>query len=148
MLVQIKKKYPDTRTPEEKRKQRLKRIKTVRHMVIQAGEFGAPPPIVVEPGEEEKKAAQTAIVEALQAGANRRSPEQLVTLRTWAEGITFFQDNVHNAHLLGECCKVLECLTLKPGEVLFKQGDPGDAFICLIKGGVSILEGTVEVILT
>ena len=146
LLAQIQKKYPDTRTPEQNRKDCLKRIKTVRHMIFQQGEFGVPPPIVIEQSEDEKKAAQTAIVEALQAGANRRTPEQLATLRTWAKGITFFQDNVHNAHLLGECCKVLECLTLKAGEVLFKQGDPGDAFICLIKGGVSILEGPVEVV--
>ena len=65
-------------------------------------------------------------------------------LLKWAADIAFFQDNVHNHHLLKEICQQLECVTLSARETLFNEGDKGDSFYALIKGGVSIVEGPVS----
>ena len=147
LLEQIQQKYPDRRTDAEKRQSRLKRLKTIRHMnLASSGEFGEPPPVVVEPSEAEQQREMKALVDALRPGPNNRTDEQLRVLLDWADGIAFFQDNVHNLHLLGECCKVLESVELAPGEKLFNEGDKGDCFYALIEGAVSIVEGPVEVV--
>ena len=47
--------------------------------------------------------------------------------------------------LLLQCCRGLTLVELDKGVALYREGEPGDSFDCIITGSIAVLEGDTEV---
>ena len=53
--------------------------------------------------------------------------------------------NLSHAWFLLQCCRGLTLVELGKGAALYREGEPGDSFDCIITGTIAILEGGTEV---
>ena len=158
LLVAVLQRYPDADTAEEKLTRRLQAAKSVHLIQRQSSAFGA---FAKSPSLQDKSAAMQlnpevnevvgreqnihAVVEALRKAPFSRSLEQERTVLAWAMTVKFFQEEVKSDKLRRECCRTLQLLELKAGEVLYRQGELGDSLDCILTGAIAVLEGETEV---
>jgi hypothetical protein len=157
LLAAVLQRYPDMDTAQEKLSRRVQAAKSV-HLMQQHsstfGQFGKPPSLQnnlatqLNPDQkavEERKQNIQGVVEALRTAPSSRSSEHEQTVLAWAAKVEFFQQEIKSDQLRQECCKALQLVELKAGEVLYRQGDLGDSLDCVLTGAISVLEGDTEV---
>ena len=72
-----------------------------------------------------------------------RTNEQIRFIRKFVDHVEFFQD--YSQDVLNEVCRRCRMLEQKPGQLVFYQGEPGDALYVILSGTVGIYVRTLAI---